>query len=220
MRKILRKIISRLRVSLFPTEQDKEIKRWCSDGGDESLRFDYDINSDSVVIDLGGYKGQWASDIYARYNCCIFVFEPVKSFADRISIRFSNNPNIQVFNLALGAKSRQELINVCEDSSSVHGNGALTESFHFEDVVKFFEQHDISHVDLMKINIEGGEYELLVRLIDTGLIKKIRAIQVQFHNVFSDAELQMKQIHRELAKTHTPTYQYKFVWENWERIDI
>jgi hypothetical protein len=38
---------------------------------------EYDLNADSVCIDIGGYEGQWASDIFGRYGCTIHVFEPV-----------------------------------------------------------------------------------------------------------------------------------------------
>ena len=86
-------VIRRLRKALFPSEHDREPKRFYADGGDEGLRFDYELNSDSLVIDLGGYKGQWTSDIYARFNCRVLVFEPVAQFAASIAQRFRHNPN-------------------------------------------------------------------------------------------------------------------------------
>ena len=72
-------------------------------------------------------------------------------------------------------------------------------------------------VDLMKINIEGGEYDGLDKLVGTGLIKGIKSIQVQFHDFVPDAEKRVKDIHDKLQVTHIPTYQYEFVWENWQR---
>lgn len=77
---ILRAIINKLRVVLLPTKQEKEVKRYFADGGDEVFRYDFDLNNESLVLDFGGFKGQWASDIYSRYNCRILVFEPVKLY--------------------------------------------------------------------------------------------------------------------------------------------
>lgn len=210
------KLVNRLRLSVFPTAHVKEVERWHSDGG-EQFRYDYALNSESLVIDLGGYRGQWASDIYARCNCRVLVCEPVKSFAERIERRFRNNPNIEVFRLALGATRRQESIALNEDQSSVYRTGPVKEIVQFEDVVTFFTNRAIACVDLMKVNIEGGEYELLPRLIETELVKKIKNIQIQFHDVGTGSEARMKEICSELSKTHKPTYQYKFVWENWVR---
>ena len=221
MNSILKKIITKIRVSLFPSEHDKDVKRWFTDNGDEKLRCEYDdLNAESLVIDLGGYKGQWASDIYARYNCRVLVFEPVRSFAEKIKARFERNPMIEVFCLALGANRRQEIISLGADGTSVYRNSSEKETIQFEDVAKFFSEHGVSSVDLMKINIEGGEYELLPRLFDAGLVNRIKHLQIQFHDIGSDSELRMKKICQELEKTHNPTYQYKFVWENWMRRDF
>src|SRR6266513_1822562 len=216
---LIGRIITRLRLSMFPTAHDKEVQRWYSDGGDEAFRYDYDLTGDSLVIDLGGYKGQWASDIYARYNCRVLVFEPVKSFAEKIERRFERNRKLEVFRLALGANRRQATIAMRDDGSSVYRTAPERETIQFEDVAEFFAKNDIDSVDLMKINIEGGEYELMPRLFEAGLIKRIRHIQIQFHNVGASSETRMREICRELSKTHRPTYQYKFVWENWVRCD-
>jgi len=62
-----------------------------------------------------------------------------------------------------------------------------------------------------------GEYELLEKLIETGLIGIFENVQVQFHDVAPDSHSRMERIQKALGKTHTPTYQYEFVWENWTR---
>lgn len=219
MNSILKRIVTRIRISLFPTEHDLEVKKWFAADGDETRRFDYDLNSDSLVIDLGGYKGQWASDIYSRFNCRVLVFEPVKSFAEKISKRFAKNPKIEVFCLALGASTRPEMISLSADGTSVYADSVEKETIQFEDVADFFAKHRIQHVDLLKVNIEGGEYELLPRLLEAGLVNKIKHIQIQFHDVAPDSESRMEKICNELSKTHSPTYQYKFVWDNWTRRD-
>lgn len=71
----------------------------------------------------------------------------------------------------------------------------------------------------MKINIEGGEYELIEHFIESEFVKEIRDIQVQFHDFIPDAGVRMKKIQEELKNTHFLTYQYEFVWENWRRKD-
>lgn len=210
-RKVLQKYLLR-------SEFYKELERWQADGGDEANRYTYaHLSKGSLVMDVGGYKGQWSSDIYAKYNCKIMIFEPVHMFATAIEKRFEMNPKIEVFSIALGANQRQETITVDADGSSIYRAGSQTTTIQFVDVEQFFLEHNIKEVDLMKINIEGGEYELLSRLCEAGITTKVKAIQVQFHKVLPDAEIQMYNLQRELAKTHIPTYQYKFVWENWVR---
>ena len=69
------------------------LARWNADGGDTRFRFDYDLTPESVVLDVGGYEGQWASDLYARQRCQIRIFEPVREFAQLIDARF---PEIRI----------------------------------------------------------------------------------------------------------------------------
>jgi len=193
------------------------LKRWSDDGGDRTLRFDYDLDEHSLVLDLGGYEGQWASDLYARYRCRIFVFEPVRSFADQISERFRKNSDIAVLPFGLGGASRTQTIYVRGASSSTYRKRSNAQQIEIVDTAKWFSDNDIRSVQLMKINVEGGEYELLERLIETKLIQSIDNVQVQFHNFTTDATERMESIQAALLETHSPTYQYRFIWENWRR---
>ena len=193
------------------------VKKWYADGGDDRFRFDYDLDERSIVLDLGGYEGQWASDLYARQRCRIAIFEPVTRFARNIEARFRKNKDITVFACGLGATTRTETIYIHGASSSTHKKQAQSEQIEIVDVKKWFDDHSIETVQLMKINIEGGEYELLERLVATGLIDKIVDIQVQFHNFTPDAAARMERLQHAMRATHTPTYQYRFVWENWRR---
>lgn len=209
------KIIQKLRLSFFPTDIEKELRKWYAEDVDEKLRYEYDLNSNSLVLDVGGYKGQFASDIYARYNCRVLVFEPVISFAEKIKKRFKLNPKIEVFTFALGSNDREEVISLIAEGSSLYRDSPDKATIQFVNVQEFFAEHKIKSVDLMKINIEGGEYELLPKLFEAGLISRIKNIQIQFHELESSSEISMNEIRNELLKTHSPTYQYKFVWENW-----
>src|SRR3954451_14159129 len=83
--------------------RERVLARWRADHGDERLRLDYALTSSSVVFDVGGYQGQWASDIFSRFLCRVDVFEPVKEFAQEIERRFSGNDAIVVHAFGLGA---------------------------------------------------------------------------------------------------------------------
>ena len=214
--KKLKNLFRLIRKWLNPSLHDKEAKRYFADGGDELFRYNFDLSSQSLVLDLGGYKGQWTSDIYSMYCCKILIFEPVFSYFEKIRDRFYYNPNIDVYCLALGKNKKQETIWVCDDGSSVYSTSEThKETIQFEDVQDFLNLKKIFWIDLIKINIEGGEYELLRRLIETGFIKNIKQIHVQFHDFVPNAEMQMQQICKDLEITHKRILQYKFVWENW-----
>jgi FkbM family methyltransferase len=214
---ILQKMIRRVRQRLFPTESQRAKQQWLAEGGPER-RFDYDLDRDSVVLDLGGYQGQWASDLFSRMPCQISIFEVVPSFANNIEARFAKNDMVQVYSFGLGDSTREETIHLNDDGSSLFRDTGNAQKIQIVDVKQWFEEHDIDRVALMKINIEGAEYELLERMIETGLIERVDNLQIQFHHWVLDAKARMQAIRDKLAGTHEPTYQYLFIWENWQRL--
>jgi len=208
-----------LKGKYFPSAYQRIKRKWYSEDGDSTYRLNYDLSDESIVFDLGGYKGQWASDIFAKYRPSVFVFEPVKSFADAIDKRFEKNERIKIFTLGLGQSSRDEEIHISDDGSSIFGKSKDKERIKIVDANDWIQQNltPNQEIDLMKINIEGGEYELLDRLIESQLVNRVKNIQVQFHNISNDSAPHMEKIQSELKKTHKLTYQYRFVWENWQR---
>jgi FkbM family methyltransferase len=199
---------------------NEALKAWHADRGDRELRLTYDLDEKSLVFDLGGYEGQWASDIFGKYKCSVWIFEPSHLFHKRIVSRFSHNTSMTVFNFGLSNRDGELKLYESEDASSVVHDKALTNKFEviqLRSADSFLQEKNIRQIDLMKINIEGAEYDLLDHLIETGWISKVVNVQIQFHNFFDNAGQRMETIQNALARTHKPTYQYKFVWENWTR---
>ena len=102
---------------------------------------------------------------------------------------------------------------------SADGSGAFvqgeSEQVRILEVTQFLQQHGIERIDLLKVNIEGGEYELLEHLIATGDIRKVRKLQVQFHDFVPDAIPRRARILQGLAQTHAQHWNFHFVWEEW-----
>ncbi|MCJ7575557.1 MAG: FkbM family methyltransferase [Dehalococcoidia bacterium] len=204
---------------IHQSPQENRLIRWFRDNGDKTLRLNYDLDGNSLVFDMGGYEGQWASDIFSKYCCTIHVFEPVIEFADKIEKRFSRNRKIFVHKFGLSNGSKKAAIALAQDGSSLFRQGKQTREISLVRAVDFLRENNIQNIELMKINIEGGEYDLLDHLIDTGFVRHIKNIQVQFHDFVPNAELRMTGIQQRLQETHALTYQYSFVWENWRLKD-
>lgn len=192
-----------------------EVKRWFRDDGDSTMRLDYPLSPDSVVWDLGGYHGDFAAQINQRYRCRVFVFEPVPAFHAQCVARFAGNDKIQCLKTGLSDKAGQFDISDSADASSfVRGNG-VGQKAELRPVTEMFHELGLNRVDLLKINIEGGEYEVIPALIDAGLIDRVRYIQVQFHNFIPGAIAKRNAIRTALTKTHVEMWNYPFVWESW-----
>jgi FkbM family methyltransferase len=193
-----------------------QLTEWFRDCGDATHRLNYDLNERSIVVDLGGYEGKWTQKIVNRYECNAYLFEPIPHFMRTCQGHLSHYPKISFFPYAIGEKNGKENITVAADSSSIFGGGAGAQTVEIEviDVAHFLNLIPVQ-VDLIKVNIEGGEYHLLTMLQILNQVRRFRDIQVQFHTFVPNATVRRTDIREHLSKTHHITYDYEFVWENW-----
>ena len=196
----------------------KNVNHWFADNGDITLRLNYPINENSIVFDLGGYVGDWTQRISQKYNPNIFVFEPIPDLINSLKNKFSNNNKIKVFSFGLSNETKQIPIYFSNDGSSFYTNQNNKEILcDVVSIVDFIKENKIDNIDLMKINIEGDEFPLLESMLENNLITYVTDIQVQFHQFIPNAVARRELIHKKLSETHKLTYNYEFVWENWQK---
>ena len=83
------------------------------------------------------------------------------------------------------------------------------------DVNEVLEKFD--SVDLLKINIEGGEYDILLRMCNTETISKVKNLQIQFHNFVDDAQQKYDDITTKLKETHNCDFDSMWRWSFWSK---
>lgn len=193
------------------------LEKWHKNGGDKKFLFDPSLSNSSIVFELGGYLGDWAAEISARSAATIYVFEPLLEFSSQAKTRFLNNPKIHVIEAAAWiADSYLPIAEASDSTSLVRSNSSSQKTIKAIDLVKFITKKKLKSIDLMQINIEGGEYDLLNHLIDSGVVKIINKLQIQFHHDIDDAEQKREKLIADLQKTHKKTFSYPFVWEGWK----
>lgn len=85
------------------------------------------------------------------------------------------------------------------------------------DIAEVFSRNNLTEVGCLKINIEGGEYALLERMIDVRLTARVRGLLIQFHSFVEGAGRLHSSIQVSLAATHNLTWNFPFIWEYWVR---
>ena len=196
----------------------KAMKAWKADKASESHLFTYDdLPEQPVVLDIGGFEGGWSDVILAkRPGAVIHIFEPHPGFAKALRSKFAGNANITVHECAIGSQAGQLELSDSADASSAFGaKPGQTYLAEVRSVADFFATSGLQSVDLAKINIEGGEYDLLPGMIDAGLIDRVKRLQVQFHLFDPAWSATRDAIRGRLAATHSCTWCYTFVWEEW-----
>jgi len=184
---------------------------------EESDRYNYpDLKPDSIVIDGGGYEGNWAKLLWRKHRCRIFVFEPIHEFANKIvaNLEIQMTGGITVINRGLGAYQRWEGFSIQGDSSGAFGRYGPIETVEVIAIGPIIESWP--EIALLKLNVEGMEYEILEALIAQDLMPRIANLQVQFHRLPGSDEL-ISELAEGLKQTHELVYHEPYCWEGWKR---
>jgi FkbM family methyltransferase len=187
------------------------------DGG-KALLYDLPVTTGSLVIDAGGYEGEWSAEMIARYGCRSQIFEPVPSFFEHCQTYFKNNNLVQVYKAALGGSDRKTTFNLLDNGTSEYRGDSTAQQFKANviDVARIFTDASI-RIGCLKLNIEGGEYEVLERMFETNNIFLCDSLLIQFHRQPVGYEARYKKIIGTLHKTHNQSWCYEMFWEKWVR---
>ena len=104
-----------------------------------------------------------------------------------------------------------------QNKSSTFKDGKVNEEVEIKSISKFLKSENIDHVKVMKINIEGAEYELINELYKSDFLGKIDILLIQFHNFVPKSFVKMQEMRNKLSETHKIEFAYDFVWDKWVR---
>jgi FkbM family methyltransferase len=195
-----------------------QLWRWQDHNGDYTHSLIYDLNENSTVIDLGGYTGEWAKEIINRYNCNVYLVEPVEESYKILLEKFRSNPKVHILKVGIGIENTEKVMYVNGDGTSFNIETGEAITVEIRTIESVLNQWNLEKIDLLQVNIEGDEYELLQHMIDTGLISKFKNLQVQFHLGIKDAVVKHESICEGLIKEGFKVkYSYPYVWEAWTK---
>lgn len=143
-----------------------------------------------VIVDIGANLGATSVFLSLHYpNARIFSLEPQAFPFEILTRNTSFYPNISVFKTGLFNSNREcplYLSHVDSSTASIGRswlNGQKTEMITLRDAAEWFQEHQITEIDILKIDTEGCEIPILSRLAP--FIPKIQVIYVEYH---SDAD--------------------------------
>lgn len=193
----------------------------------EEYRLQYPLTASSLVLDAGAYRGDFIDWCRTRWGCTVLAFEPCTEFADSIARRFASDIKgppckVGLHRFGLSGRTEQVTLSIHGDSTSVFAmgdGGGATEQIELRDVAEVFAGVPLHEVDLFKINIEGGEYPLLDRMIETGLVERVKYFQIQYHGFGApDPAAARDKIRAALEATHREEWCVNGgQWESWAR---
>jgi len=144
-----------------------------------------------VVIDIGGYIGDFTLYAAKYLNARkVIVYEPTKENFEILSRNVANNSfegEVIAVNKAVGTDSEIRLNVDIGDHDEVHVSSywyreAEQRVIPCVTLAELMETHGVDSVDLLKIDCEGGEYDIFPALGDATL-DRIENIVFEYHQI-------------------------------------
>lgn len=184
---------------------------------EESDRLNHDFGPEDVILDIGAHEGWFTEQLWNKFQCYIYAFEPIAAFREKLEARFKDNRKVVIFPYAIGATDRFTSFGVKGDMT---GEFCLLPNQHEKvevvSALRAMNMLGLHEIVLASVNCEGGEYDIIDLLLETGAIKRIRNLSVQFHTVVPDYQARMERIVDHLKQTHDHVYGSPFVWDGFK----
>lgn len=146
------------------------------------------LHSGSVVVDLGMCYGDFATGIAERYGCRIVGAEPVPEFFGKLPAL----KRLSAYPLALSGREGIVTLYLNASGCPTTSPGLVEDSGASVEVPaltldSFLAEAGVTHVDLLKVDIEGAEIPMLLSTSEATL-QKIRQRTVEFHEFIDPAQ--------------------------------
>jgi FkbM family methyltransferase len=191
------------------------IEQFAFRGYNNFLFSDLKVEEDESVLVLGGYLGFSISKFRNLYNCHIVAVEPIREFSEYLQETYKSDDKVQIFEFAVSDRDGTLELGLEGESTGINSNSAHSLILPTRDISEFLLELNLLP-KVVEMNIEGGEYRCLERLIETNQITKIHTLLVQFHKFGLEEEVQRSKIRLALDVTHICEYEFPWVWERWE----
>ncbi|MHB9143656.1 MAG: FkbM family methyltransferase [Paludibacter sp.] len=152
-----------------------------------------DIENQNIIVDIGANIGVFtlfaAEQIKSRGH--IYSFEPIPSNFEILqnNINHNNyNEKVTIFNMAVSDRkgtTKMYIVSsplhstIVNEIDSKDNQSIVVPTVSIADII---EDNKIEHIDLLKINCEGSEYDIIYSL-DNEILSKISEIRMEYHNV-------------------------------------
>ncbi|BCY18892.1 FkbM family methyltransferase [Leptolinea sp. HRD-7] len=139
------------------------------------------------IVDIGAGIGEFAIQAAAACpGCQVFGFEPFEQSCAyfRKNIETNSLTNVMAISAAVTSTSDNLALDVSSGNPLQFKSKSSSAAENSVDTVRLFQfldEHSIPFIDLLKLDCEGGEYDILLPLSNQEL-RRIKRIVMEYHN--------------------------------------
>ena len=180
------------------------------------LLTDFDLpEQDATIVYVGAFEGNGAAKLADRYDADVHAFEPGPPQLEKLRAKAASRPRLHVHPCGLAGRNMSAALSIDGQASSIYDEGAESSMIDIRDAAEVFDELGLDRIDLLKVNIEGAEYDLFDRLLETGWIDRTDRMLIQFHEWHPWAYRRRAGIRRRFRTTHDQQWDCDFIFEFW-----
>ena len=121
--------------------------------------FLFKINKNDIVVDIGACVGAFTYKILSKNPKQIYCLEPDSRFIPTLKNNVEKYPNVTIIPKGISNKDGKSLVSGLynPDNIFIHNNVSEIDSIKFN---TFVNQNNIKQIDFLKVDCEGGEYDI------------------------------------------------------------
>jgi FkbM family methyltransferase len=191
------------------------IEKFIYDGYSDLLFRNHKLQETDAILVLGGYLGDSVESWLNTGASRVYVVEPVTEYFDFLEQRFAGDSRVVLFKVAVGDSNGTININIDGLKSGVRISEGISQRSTLISISEFVSKL-ATFPKILEINIEGGEYPVMMNLISENMLSGIATFVIQFHRYSYEDEVLRSQIRSTLSVTHEEKFCYDWVWERWD----
>lgn len=167
----------------------------------ELTKFFFEMPKGSICLDCGSHVGE-ITELFSKCGGYVYAFEPNSELIERQKKRFAKRKNIQIINKAVWDKyttlnlKALKVNNVMDlsgssiveiDKINAYEQEELEKGIEVIDLIDFIKENFSNKnkkVYILKLDIEGAEFEIIEKLLTTGVYENIELILCETHERF------------------------------------
>jgi FkbM family methyltransferase len=154
------------------------------------------VPENSVVVDVGANIGAFALAAAQRART-VYCIEPIASNFGMLTrnIKLNRASNVKPLQVAVAGANGTARMTDCGVKSSLHfDTGGNTEQVRTVTLQTLMEENGIETVDYLKMDCEGAEWDIVLST-PPEILRRIKHIEMEFHNIGSATHPRMLQEH-------------------------
>lgn len=180
----------------------------------EKLVIETFIKKNDTVFDVGAHIGGWTRTVLAatQCQCYLYVFEPIhETYKSLEKVKNLCRDRVSTFNLALGKEEKQTemhyLFQKGSDCSTLFDRPDLRNvparkvKVAMTTLDNFMCKHEIAHINFLKIDTEGTEWDILKGAHNAIISNAIDIIQFEYGVTSFDAHVRLFDLYNYLTSS-------------------